>query len=152
MGEKAVRTGSSEYNYQCKPACPDHEYYNVKQNVCRPRTLCSTIGLVEQFPGNKTHDSICTSHAIQNEEGFLHVTQGISIILYSVTLLVFLTSVCIYFMRKNRAYGAQNPPVDTLDVPGNTCNFGMSKEESGVQPLIEEESCHSKSHLHVETV
>ncbi|XP_051272030.1 tumor necrosis factor receptor superfamily member 18 isoform X2 [Dicentrarchus labrax] len=64
-GEKVKRTDISQgkwlivYSYQCEPACPNDAYFDVKENVCKPRTQCSLFGLAEQFPGNKTHNSVC---------------------------------------------------------------------------------------------
>ncbi|XP_075872883.1 tumor necrosis factor receptor superfamily member 18 isoform X2 [Nelusetta ayraudi] len=51
----------STRNYKCEPMCATHEYFDEKQYVCKPRTQCSALGLNDEFPGNKTHNSICTS-------------------------------------------------------------------------------------------
>ncbi|CAK6952519.1 tumor necrosis factor receptor superfamily member 18 [Scomber scombrus] len=132
-GEKPLRTGLIEYSYQCKPACPEKEYYDAKMDICKPWSQCNVLGLGEKFPGNKTHNSIC----FRNDGGFLQVTLGIGFVLLSLTLLMLVSYTCMKVLRKHKA---KDNPIDIVTVSTNTCDFHLSKEESGLQLFIQDES------------
>ncbi|XP_073323761.1 tumor necrosis factor receptor superfamily member 18 [Pagrus major] len=110
--DKSASEGLEEYSYHCEPICSDNAYYEVKDNVCKPRTQCAIIGLAELFPGNKTHNSVCDGGA------------------------------------------SDNHPINVVAVSANTSEYHLSKEESGCQLIIQDESKHSDSlgHLHLENV
>ncbi|XP_041816578.1 tumor necrosis factor receptor superfamily member 18 [Chelmon rostratus] len=158
MGEKLKRTENSlgkgliEYAYHCEPSCPDTAYFDVKENVCRPRIQCSILGLAERFPGNKTHNALCgrdESHG--HAGGFIHVFLGIGFVLISFTLLVSLSYTCIKRLMKPKL---NDHPIDKLAVSANTSDFHLSKEESGFQLIIQDETKNSDSlgKLHLEEV
>ncbi|GLD64602.1 tumor necrosis factor receptor superfamily member 5-like isoform X2 [Lates japonicus] len=102
-------------------------------DICKPRIQCSALGLAELFPGNKTHNSVCDVYATGGD--FNRVTLSIGFVLLCLSLILFLSSVCIKNLRKHRT---RNNPV--LAVSANTCDFQLSKEESGLQLIIQDES------------
>ncbi|XP_068567813.1 tumor necrosis factor receptor superfamily member 5-like [Cebidichthys violaceus] len=117
-GEKLNRTdttlgvGLIKYSYTCEPppSCPDNTYFYVKENVC------------------KTH-----------REGIdlIHLLLGIGFVFLSLTLLVFLSYACIKSLRKRKAY---NNPTEVLAVSTNASDFHLSKEESGLELIVQDES------------
>ncbi|XP_071351355.1 tumor necrosis factor receptor superfamily member 18 isoform X2 [Trachinotus anak] len=137
-GEKLNTTDISVDGKLTKhPECPDNAYFDAKEKSCKPWTQCSAFGLAELFPGNRTHNSICGVHAMHSNGGdAIHVILGVSFVLISLSLLVFLSTACI----KNQANNNPN-----LAVPTNTDDFHLSKEESGLQIIIQDESKDSKS-------
>uniref|UniRef100_UPI0037E97E09 tumor necrosis factor receptor superfamily member 18 n=1 Tax=Semicossyphus pulcher TaxID=241346 RepID=UPI0037E97E09 len=155
-GERLNRTARStgkwltEYSYQCVPFCPDTEYFDVNKKICKPRTQCSLFGLTEHFPGNKTHNSLCDERERPgNGRDFFHVILGIGFVLLSLTLLVLLTYACI---RKLRKHKPGDKPSDFVAVSTDVSDFHLSKEESGLQLIIQDETktCNSLCNLHVD--
>ncbi|XP_044072339.1 tumor necrosis factor receptor superfamily member 18 [Siniperca chuatsi] len=158
MGEKPKRTVSSsgkgfiKYSYQCEPSCTDNAYFDAKEDVCKPRTQCSELRLAEQFPGNKTHNAVCVGYEMHRNGGdFIHVFLGIGFVLLSLTLLVCLSYTCIKNLRKNKIY---NNPIEIITGSTNTNDFHLSKEESGLGLIVQDESRNSNSFglLHLEKV
>ncbi|XP_035486200.1 tumor necrosis factor receptor superfamily member 3 isoform X1 [Scophthalmus maximus] len=149
-GEKVYRTDVStgrsliKYSYQCKPICPDNAYFDVKVNNCNQRTQCKAFGFAELFPGNKTHDSVCDAPAVMNSSGgdSVHIILGISLVLLSLVSLLILSTACIKSRRKHRA---NNNPV--LMVSNQTTDFHLSKEESGIQLIIQDSNSSDELHL-----
>ncbi|XP_068170823.1 tumor necrosis factor receptor superfamily member 5-like [Antennarius striatus] len=140
IGEKARTVVSSgvEYSYLCEPLCPDSEYFDVKEEICKPRAQCSLLGLVEQFPGNKTRNSICDGGERQNHDGVItHMILVMCFVLLCITLLVFLSRACRKNIRKRQPC---NNPINVAAVSSSAPNFHLSKEESGLQLIIQVES------------
>ncbi|KAM3621973.1 uncharacterized protein V6R79_018484 [Siganus canaliculatus] len=151
-GEKPIMSARSvskeliEYSYRCEPRCPASEYFNATEEVCKPRTQCRIFGLRERFPGNLSHDAVCNG-SIKGPVSTLkplterhmtggdlsHVILGIGFVLVSLSLLVLL----IYLMRKHKT---SRRPVDIVTIPTNTSELHLSKEESGFQLIIQDES------------
>ncbi|KAM7006454.1 tumor necrosis factor receptor superfamily member 18 [Tautogolabrus adspersus] len=158
MGEKPNRTVKAmgkrlvEYSYRCEPSCSDTEYFEVKEKICKPRTKCSLFGLSERFPGNITHNSVCAGGDLPERPGFggdiIHVILGIGFVLISLTLLGLLSYACINNLRKHKP-GDKPKAVSTT-----VSDFHLSKEESGVQLIIQDESKNNDSWCdsYVETV
>ncbi|XP_040888984.1 tumor necrosis factor receptor superfamily member 18 isoform X2 [Toxotes jaculatrix] len=138
-GEKLNRTdipkgsGLIQYSYRCELACPDKAYFDAKENLCKPWTQCSALGLAELIPGNKTHNSVC------NEPGSIHVILSIGFLLLSLSLFVFLAFACIKNLRKHKA----------CNDPTNTRDFHLSKEESGFQITVQGDCKDSFGELHL---
>nr|XP_019957031.1 PREDICTED: tumor necrosis factor receptor superfamily member 3-like [Paralichthys olivaceus] len=109
LGETVKRTdnpavgGLIKYSYMCI-ACPAHEYFDVKEETCKPRTRCSTSGLAEQFPGNKTHNSVCIVHGqmLSRSGDSTHIILSISFLLLSLCFIVFLSTVFVKNQRKHK--------------------------------------------------
>ncbi|XP_026022161.1 tumor necrosis factor receptor superfamily member 3-like [Astatotilapia calliptera] len=76
-------------------------------------------------PGNRTHDSICDK---PDGGDFIHVILGISVILLSLSLFLFMSYTCIKYLR---IHTANHKPM--LAVPTNISDFHLPKEESGLQ-------------------
>ncbi|XP_070759020.1 tumor necrosis factor receptor superfamily member 18 [Enoplosus armatus] len=156
-GEKLKTTtslgnGLIEYSYHCEPSCPDNAYFDAKEDVCKPRTQCSIFGLAEQFPGNKTHNAVCDGREMHRNGGdFTHVFLGIGFVLLSFSLLVFLSCACIKNLRKRKPHNTLN---HIIAGSTNTSDFHLSKEESGRELIIQDESTNSESFglLHLEKV
>ncbi|XP_070815922.1 tumor necrosis factor receptor superfamily member 18 [Chaetodon trifascialis] len=149
IGEKPKRTEKTmgkdliEYSYECEPACPDTAYFDVNEDICRPRIQCRMLGLVERFPGNKTHNAVCDRDETPGPAGdFIQVFLGIGFVLLSLTLLVLLSHACIRKLMKHKSY---DNPTGMLAVAANTSDFHLSKEESGFQLIIQDESKDSDS-------
>ncbi|XP_054639878.1 tumor necrosis factor receptor superfamily member 3-like [Dunckerocampus dactyliophorus] len=124
VGEKAMKTGLMQY--ECKPACPDHQYWDVKMNICRARTQCRMEGLVEQFPGNRTHNSVCRRH----DNDALYVTLSMGCALLSLIVLVILSIACINVARKCKTERA----TDSMPVElASQREYHLSEEESRLQ-------------------
>ncbi|XP_030274896.1 tumor necrosis factor receptor superfamily member 18 [Sparus aurata] len=149
---KSLVDGFEEYSYHCEPICPDNSYYERKDAVCKLRTQCAIIGLAELFPGNKTHNSVCDRGvSFINDGGIIHMIVGIGFVLVSLTLLVLLSYAC---MKKLIKHKPKNNPINVVAVSANTSEYHLSKEESGCQLIIQDESKHSDSlgHLNLENV
>ncbi|XP_038553130.1 tumor necrosis factor receptor superfamily member 18 isoform X1 [Micropterus salmoides] len=153
-GEKLKRTVTSsskgliKYSYQCEPSCPDNAYFDVKEDVCKPRTQCS----IEKFPGNKSHNAVCFEHETHIKGGdFISVLLGIGFVLLSLTLLVFLSHAFIKNLRKQNSH---NNPIDIVTGFTSTNDFHLSKEESGLGLIMKDESMNRNSFclLHLEKV
>ncbi|XP_061641760.1 tumor necrosis factor receptor superfamily member 18 [Phyllopteryx taeniolatus] len=138
-GEKAVKTGSAAglRPYKCQPACPDHEYLDMKMNICRPKLQCKKEGLVEQFPGNRTHDAVCHKRSElrpdsspDTDRDALCVTWRIGCVLLALILLVVLSLNSIKVAKNCRA------DKTTAATPVTVDDSQLSKEESGLQRLI----------------
>ncbi|XP_076605358.1 tumor necrosis factor receptor superfamily member 18 [Chaetodon auriga] len=149
IGEKLKTTEKSlgkdliEYSYHCEPSCPDTAYFDVNENVCRPRIQCSMLGLAERFPGNKTHNAVCDRDETPRHAGeFNHVFLGIGFVLLSFILLVLLSHACMRKLMKHKSY---DNAIEMLAVAANTSDFHLSKEESGFQLIIQDESKDSGS-------
>ncbi|XP_040014941.1 tumor necrosis factor receptor superfamily member 18 [Xiphias gladius] len=145
LNRTAVSTGVGliRYSYQCEPACPGNAYFDAKEEICKPWTQCSAIGLAELFPGNKTHNSVCDLHAVIHSNGgnSSHEILSIGFVLLSLSLLVFLSSACAKNLRNYKANG--NP---ILVAPANDSDFHLSKEECGLQLRIQDEYKDSNSY------
>ncbi|XP_074524871.1 tumor necrosis factor receptor superfamily member 18 [Halichoeres trimaculatus] len=142
QGEKVNRTaktkskGLIEYLYQCEPLCLDTEYFDAKVNICRPRTQCSLVGLPERFPGNKTHNSVCEQERPEIAGDSMYVLLGVGFILLSLTLLILLSYVCIKKFKKLKG----GKSTDFVPVSTKTSDFPLSKEESSLSFIIQDES------------
>ncbi|KAG7494370.1 tumor necrosis factor receptor superfamily member 3-like [Solea senegalensis] len=144
-GEKLKRTETPiggellNYSYQCELVCPGPAYFDVKANHCKPWTQCSAFGLAELFPGNKTHNSVCDVQALTHgrDRETAHVILGISFAVFSLAFLVsfFLSFTCVKNLRKHKA---NHYPM--LAVSTNNTDYHLSKEESGLQLIIQDES------------
>ncbi|CAJ1050596.1 tumor necrosis factor receptor superfamily member 18 [Xyrichtys novacula] len=147
-GERPKRTDKPkgkwliEYSYQCEPLCPDTEYFDVKKNVCKPLTQCSVFGLAERFPGNKTHNSVCEGERPGNGGDFVYVILSVGFVFLSLTLLIMLSYVCVKNLRKHKQ---GDKPSDLTAPSTNTSDFHLSKEESGLQLISQDNSKHSDS-------
>ncbi|XP_075997347.1 tumor necrosis factor receptor superfamily member 18 isoform X3 [Genypterus blacodes] len=125
-GDKLKRTGLKVYSYTCEPACPNDTYLDTLENICKPLTQCSLIGLPELFPGNKTHNSLCHTSGTHSNGTWIHFSFGF-------TLLVFLCYVCnIYRMHRAKS----KHPEEML--AAKTCELQLSREESCIQVLLDE--------------
>ncbi|XP_037346064.2 CD27 antigen-like [Pungitius pungitius] len=71
-----------------------------------------------------------------------HLTLSIVIVLLSLTLFVSVFYGCMMNRGKHREY---NNPVEIVAVPNNASNFHLSKEESGLELIMQEESKNSNS-------
>nr|XP_020484715.1 tumor necrosis factor receptor superfamily member 3-like isoform X1 [Labrus bergylta] len=141
MGEKVNKTDKPmgkrliEYSYRCEPICSDTEYFDVKEKTCKPRAKCSLFGLSEHSPGNITHNSVCDGGVLPERPGFggdiIHVILGIGFVLISLTLLGVLSYASIKKLRKHKP---DEKPVSTT-----VSDFHLSKEESGLQLIIQVE-------------
>ncbi|XP_059186286.1 tumor necrosis factor receptor superfamily member 18 [Centropristis striata] len=129
-GEKLKRTDSAsfeltEYSYQCEPLCPDNAYYIVKGGIC------------------KLHrDGGASSHWVL----------GIGFVLLSLSFFVFLSYVCIKKQWKQKTYNhpkevlaVSTPTTTTTITPTTTTDFHLSKEESGLELVIQDESKNNNS-------
>ncbi|XP_058488669.1 tumor necrosis factor receptor superfamily member 18 [Solea solea] len=144
-GEKLKRTETPigaellNYSYQCELVCPGPAYFDVKANNCKPWTQCNAFGLAELFPGNKTHNSVCDVQALTHgrDRETSHVILGISFVVFSLAFLVsfFLSFTCVKNLRKHKA---NHYPM--LAVSTNNTDYHLSKEESGLQLIIQDES------------
>ncbi|XP_016892162.1 tumor necrosis factor receptor superfamily member 18 [Cynoglossus semilaevis] len=141
-GEKLKRrevtngTVVTQYLYQCEPACPDHTYYDDQDQTCRPRTQCSALGLDELFSGNKSHNSVCDIQGLKNGN-LVPMILGLSFAVFSVCFLVpFLLAVAYRrnLWRRKSNYLAE------LMVRHDVTNFHLSKEESGHQLVLQDET------------
>ncbi|CAI5687455.1 tumor necrosis factor receptor superfamily member 3 isoform X1 [Oreochromis niloticus] len=133
-GERLKRTVVSsnarviEYSYECEAICGEKEYFDVQKNGCTPLTQCSVLGFPEKFSGNRTHNSICDRPEPKDDGTFIHVILGISVILLSLSLFLFMSYTCIKYLR---IHTANHKPM--LAVPTNISDFHLPKEESGLQ-------------------
>ncbi|KAK5872587.1 hypothetical protein PBY51_013271 [Eleginops maclovinus] len=127
-GEKPKRTEISldakliKYTYECEP-CPEKRYVDSKEDLCK---LTS-----EQRP--ETH---------RDGVDYVHVILGIGFVLVSLTLLVFLCYACVKNVKKQRTY---NYSIEVLAFSTNTSDFRLSKEESGSELIMQDESKNSNS-------
>ncbi|XP_023256817.1 tumor necrosis factor receptor superfamily member 5-like [Seriola lalandi dorsalis] len=114
---------------------------------CPPGFLCSN-NVCSACEENKhvTQEKLNMTVVQGNGGGNIHVILGISFGLVSLSLLVFLCTPCIKSLRK---FKANNYPV--LATSTNTDDFHLSKEESGAQFIIQDESKDSNTfgELHV---
>ncbi|XP_049438387.1 tumor necrosis factor receptor superfamily member 5-like isoform X1 [Epinephelus fuscoguttatus] len=118
-GEKPMRTASVqsdgliEYSYQCEPLCTDNTRFNEKEGICETH--------------REGRDSI-------------NLILGISFVLLSLILLVFLSNAFIKTLRKHKTY---KTPVEAIST--NATDFHLSKEESGVTFIMQDETKQSNS-------
>ncbi|XP_026162975.1 tumor necrosis factor receptor superfamily member 18 isoform X2 [Mastacembelus armatus] len=147
VNKTAIPTGGGlvKYSYQCEPACADNTYFDVKEDKCKAFTQCSAFRLQERFPGNKTHNSVCSVYGMQDSDS-LQVIFGIGFVLLCFSLLVFVFHACTKNLRKHKAN--KNP---ILPVSTNISDFHLSKEESGIQLVIQDESkdCNTSGELYL---
>ncbi|XP_029358768.1 tumor necrosis factor receptor superfamily member 18 [Echeneis naucrates] len=139
---KTPNTTVADGKYSNNTVCPGDAYFDVKANICKPWTQCSTLGLAEFFPGNKTHNAVCIARVLN---GDIFVAFGIGIVLLSVSILIFVSRACIKYLKKDKP--SKNP---VLAVSTNT-DFHLSKEESGLQLITQDDcnDCKSFSELRV---
>ncbi|XP_074501284.1 tumor necrosis factor receptor superfamily member 5-like [Sebastes fasciatus] len=140
IGEKLQRAESKpvlgliKYSYHCEPqpSCPHNTYFDVKEDICKTR-----------------RDAF-------HRDGIdpVHVILGIGFVLLSLTLFVFLSYACIKNLRKLKADNMKNKPTEVLPVSTNASDFNLSKEESGLKLIMQDESKNSNSFglLHLEEV
>ncbi|XP_051804325.1 tumor necrosis factor receptor superfamily member 3-like [Acanthochromis polyacanthus] len=155
MGEKLNRTeisshaGVTKYSYHCEPLCPKNAYFDATRNSCETIIRCSVLGFAERFPGNKTHPPVCDKPADAHSDSSPHLILGIGFVSLSVSLLLFLSYIC---MKNQRKHAESKNPV--LAVSTNTSEFHLSKEESGHQLISQTESKDSNSldQVHLEKV
>ncbi|KAM4583520.1 tumor necrosis factor receptor superfamily member 18 [Fundulus diaphanus] len=149
---KRIDSRSKQYSYQCEPKCPGKQYFDTEENICKQRTQCSLLGLDERFPGNITHDSVCEKPE-KDDTRPLYWIISIGFVLLSLTLFVFVFHTCSkILMRSKKDPAARRISVQL--VPSKTSDFHLSKEESGIQLIIEDgfKSCCSVSELDLEDV
>ncbi|XP_042352324.1 CD27 antigen-like isoform X2 [Plectropomus leopardus] len=122
-GEKLMKTagprrpdGLIEYSYRCAPSSPDNSYFDRKEVFS---------------PG--TH---------RDGSDSVHSVLYISFVLVSLTLLVFLSYVCIKTLRKHKAY---KQPTELLALSNIGSDFHLSKEESGHELRMQDETKNSNS-------
>ncbi|CAG5980199.1 unnamed protein product [Menidia menidia] len=145
--EKPTRTENlsgpnlTTYSYKCEPKCRGNEYFDVENDICKPRTECVATRY-ERIPGNETRDSVCYDPETQRD--FIYVTMCIGFVFLSLAVFIFVSYTCSKNLRKRTA----NQPVQV--VPVNTSSFHLSKEESGVQLMIQDEVKDSSCQLHLE--
>ncbi|KAI3369979.1 hypothetical protein L3Q82_024791 [Scortum barcoo] len=140
---KTIANPSGEYSYQCEPLCHDNEYFDVKENACKLQTPCSILGLAELFPGNKTHNSVCDiGDRHKSNLHFIHVMLGIGFIFLALILLVFLSYACMKTTLKHKEH---NNPTNIIAPSTKTNDFHLSKEETGLQLIIQDVSKNSNT-------
>ncbi|KAF7207923.1 tumor necrosis factor receptor superfamily member 18 [Nothobranchius furzeri] len=137
--EKPKRTEHppGQYLYQCEPKCPEYQYFDSKEDTCKPKTQCITLGLVEKIPGNNTHDSICQK---PHDNNSVYMILCFGFVLLSLTLFIFVSHTC---WRNIRKQAANKKPIQAVQC--KTSDFHLSKEESGFQLVIQDESKDSSS-------
>ncbi|XP_075967280.1 tumor necrosis factor receptor superfamily member 18 [Anarhichas minor] len=91
--------------------------------TCEPLPSC---------PDNTYFDvkeNVCKTHREGRDP--IHLILGIGFVLLSLTLLVFLFYACIKILRKHKA--------SVLAVSTNASDFHLSKEESGLELIVQDE-------------
>ncbi|XP_029990740.1 tumor necrosis factor receptor superfamily member 18 [Sphaeramia orbicularis] len=144
-GQKLTKTSRNfshvtQYTYGCESICPDDKtYFDEKDNTCKTHTQCRALGLVELFPGNKTHDAVCWFPDVPKSEqragDSFHVILSIAIVSLSLSLLVFFCFTCVKNLKKLKKDTNPDRTAHSL----NHADFHLSKEESGLQLIIQDE-------------
>ncbi|XP_037535727.1 tumor necrosis factor receptor superfamily member 3-like [Nematolebias whitei] len=149
-GENLIRTNVSsdpqlvEYSYHCEPKCTGNQYFDLQQDTCKQRTQCNTHGFVEQFPGNTTHDSVCFKPEKDKGE-FTEIILCIGFVLFSLTLFILVSIICSKIIKK---HAAKKKPIQA--VVNKTSDFHLSKEESGLHLIVQDEAKNMNSFLHLD--
>ncbi|XP_024859999.1 tumor necrosis factor receptor superfamily member 5-like isoform X2 [Kryptolebias marmoratus] len=149
--ENVIKTNGStnnqltEYSYHCEPKCLQNQYFDLKEDTCKPRTHCGTQRLIEQFPGNTTHDSVCYDPAQRRGGDFIYIVITVGFVLLSLALFILVSFACLANLRKT---AANKKPVQTVIT--KTSDFHLSKEESGFHLIIQDEVKDSNTFLQLD--
>ncbi|XP_071751376.2 tumor necrosis factor receptor superfamily member 18 [Centroberyx gerrardi] len=135
-GEELKRTGLKDYSYKCEP-CPDNTYSDSNEGHCKPFTQCSANGFTSFFPGNKTHNSVCHLPRIQTDGHSTQVILAVGFLFISFAFLVLLFYACVRSLRKLKAKNRH--AANVCVVSQQTSDFHLSKEESGIQLILQDE-------------
>ncbi|XP_014840060.1 PREDICTED: tumor necrosis factor receptor superfamily member 9 [Poecilia mexicana] len=150
-GEKPIKTEleNGNYSYDCEFKCRENHFFDAEEDTCKPWTQCGAKGLVEKIPGSKTHDAVCIDPQRDGSDyGNAHWIMSIGFVFLSLTLFLFMFYACSKKLRRNQKNSVASK-ISVQAVSSKTSDFHLSKEESGLKLIIQDElkDCCSVTHL-----
>ncbi|KAG7477571.1 hypothetical protein MATL_G00071080 [Megalops atlanticus] len=134
-GEQLQQTGE-----KCEP-CPNSTYSDREGGNCTALTRCDQLGLDVVFPGNKTHNAICTqlTTAGPKEDGNLtQVVLATCLLCCVFTSLMVVVVVSVWTVKYRKQMrlikSLKGSPVGVVE---ESQKFQLSEEEKGDKSLEE---------------
>ncbi|XP_053724787.1 tumor necrosis factor receptor superfamily member 11B-like [Synchiropus splendidus] len=157
---------TSERQTQCLP-CPEGFYADdyhlfdrcTKCSACKEfpaecppttNTNCCPSGfLCSDSKCSKCEDVKCAAgeKAVRTGDSYV-VVLGTCFVLVSLTVLVLLIHMCAHKVHRQKA---KTPPAEILALHSSTCDYHLSKEESGIELKLKESESSRSSQLQLET-
>ncbi|XP_077192073.1 tumor necrosis factor receptor superfamily member 6B [Paroedura picta] len=78
LGSRVSRPGTPHEDTRCAE-CPSGTFSNSSTGVCQPHTNCSEHGLMLNVPGNRFHDTLCTTCKLNLTNGTDEWLKGASV-------------------------------------------------------------------------
>uniref|UniRef100_A0A3B5QN42 TNF receptor superfamily member 9 n=2 Tax=Xiphophorus maculatus TaxID=8083 RepID=A0A3B5QN42_XIPMA len=136
---KKIDLGNGSYSYKCEFKCPGNNFFDAKEDTCKPWTPCGAKGLVEKIPGNKTHDAVCIDPQGDGRDyANAHWIMSIGFVFLSLALFLFMFYACSKNLRRKQRNSVASE-ISVQAVSSKTSDFHLSKEESGLKLIIQEE-------------
>ncbi|XP_022370289.1 tumor necrosis factor receptor superfamily member 18 isoform X3 [Enhydra lutris kenyoni] len=129
-GQEARPHGNFDFGFECVD-CATGTFSGGQEGRCRPWSDCSQFGYPPMFPGNKTHNAVCSPGLPPAE-----THDALTVILLSVTACVLVLSAAqlglhIWQLRRPRLLLEAPPPAE------DACSCQLPEEERG-EPLSED--------------
>ncbi|KAM6216867.1 tumor necrosis factor receptor superfamily member 18 [Rhynchocyon petersi] len=126
-----------EFGFACVD-CGPGTFSDGTDGLCKPRADCSKLGFFTMFPGNKTHNAVC-SPGLPPDPHYLLTIFLIIMVTCILVLAVVLLGVHIWALR--RPHMCQRGTLQPLEMPPpeDACSYQLPEEERGEQ-LAEEKS------------
>ncbi|XP_022370286.1 tumor necrosis factor receptor superfamily member 18 isoform X1 [Enhydra lutris kenyoni] len=136
-GQEARPHGNFDFGFECVD-CATGTFSGGQEGRCRPWSDCSQFGYPPMFPGNKTHNAVCSPGLPPAE-----THDALTVILLSVTACVLVLSAAqlglhIWQLRRPRAWPPETQLLLEAPPPAeDACSCQLPEEERG-EPLSED--------------
>ncbi|XP_061043180.1 tumor necrosis factor receptor superfamily member 18 isoform X1 [Eubalaena glacialis] len=136
-GQRAWPVGKFNFGFECID-CAAGTFSGGREGRCKPWADCSKLGFPTAFPGNKTHDAVCSPGLPPTEPPGLLTAILLALAACILALTVTQLSLHIWQLRRQRV----RPPETQLLLeappppPEDACSCPFPEEERG-EPLSE---------------
>ncbi|XP_045833825.1 tumor necrosis factor receptor superfamily member 18 isoform X2 [Meles meles] len=136
-GQEVRPHGNFDFGFECVD-CATGTFSGGQEGRCRPWSDCSQFGFPPMFPGNKTHNAVCSPGLPPAE-----THNPLTVVLLSVTACVLVLSVVqlglhVWQLRRQRGRPPETQPLLEAPPPAeDACSCQLPEEERG-EPLSED--------------
>lgn len=131
-GQEAQPEGNFNFGFKCVD-CVAGTFSGGHEGHCKPWADCSQFGFLTTFPGNKTHNAVCSPGPPPAEPHSLLTVLLLAVATGILVLTVTQLSLHVWQLRRQRAW----PPETQLLLeappppPEDACSIQFPEEERG---------------------
>ncbi|XP_006886012.1 PREDICTED: tumor necrosis factor receptor superfamily member 18 [Elephantulus edwardii] len=134
-GQEVVVQGIFNFGFKCVDCAPG-TFSDDRSGLCKSKTNCSMFGFSTLFPGNKTHNAVCSSKPPAESCSLLTLALLVMAACILVLVVVHLGLRIWELKRTRMCYrGIQQPP--EVSLPEDAHSYQLPEEERGGQQAEE---------------